>query len=1067
MIITDAVPACCNAQRSDPMSLRITACQALLVLGLCLSAAFPLVAQESPAAVPVDHVERVKEGTALFKSDVRAILSTHCLDCHGGQSIKADFDLSTREALVLSGYLADTAADSYLMELITHAQEPHMPLQADRLPQESIELVRRWIDLGAPYDQPLAEGKPDGEPKAFAITDHHRAFWSFQPLNPVPIPTVRDNQWCRTPIDRFILSKQEAVSIAPNPPADARTLLRRATFDLLGLPATAEEVEAFAANDHPSAWSDVLDRLLGAEHYGQRWARHWMDVARFAESHGYEQDYNRPHAYHYRDFLIQAFNRDMPFDQFLQWQLAGDELAPEDPLALMATGFLGAGPFPTQLTEAEFESARYDELDDMVTTTGVAFLGLSVGCARCHDHKFDPIPASDYYRMAANFTTAIRSEIELELDPERTRQQQAQWEADLARIQQKRAEFESQQLPTQFADWIAHYTPEESASPWRTLEVVEIQSSGGSKFEPQGDGSWLAIGPAPRQDVLTIKARSVHPAASKLRLEALTHPSLPHQGPGRANNGNFALGDLQVSVGPAAAHAAAENRPAGRHVSLRHAVATHQQNADSLSVLAAIDADPVSSGWAVDFGGIGQDQAAVFEFQETLQFEGPSQWTMQLTFNHPNPRHAIGRFRVAISDQEAAPIVVGSDPIDPQIHTALVEAKSSGDPDSAAWQKAQAWFATTLPEWQALNRQLRELESAGPPRNLTKVMVTSEGLPPISHHADGRGFPHFYPETYYLNRGDVSQKKEVVTAGFLQVLTPADVSPAKWQTGHTDEHSRTSRRRTALANWMTDTQRGAGHLVARVIVNRVWQHHFGRGLVATPNDFGVSGDRPSHPELLDWLAHDLIQHDWQLKRLHRLIMSSSVYLQSAAYDEPRATIDPENMRLWRWTPRRLEAEAIRDSMLAVSGKLDPTMYGPGTLDPNMPRRSIYFFIKRSQLIPMMMLFDWPEHLGSIGQRSSTTIAPQALMFLNSQPGRQYAQALATRLSQESPELNVVEGYRRVLARGPTEREMALATNFLETQATHYREQNLADPSLAALTDLCQALISMNEFVYLP
>jgi hypothetical protein len=265
---------------------------------------------------------------------------------------------------------------------------------------------------------------------------------------------------------------------------------------------------------------------------------------------------------------------------------------------------------------------------------------------------------------------------------------------------------------------------------------------------------------------------------------------------------------------------------------------------------------------------------------------------------------------------------------------------------------------------------------------------------------------------------------------------------------------------------MTDADNGAGSLVARVIVNRVWQHHFGRGLVATPNDFGTSGEPPSHPELLNWLANDFIQHNWQLKRLHRLIMTSSVYLQSAKHDEARAKIDRENTLLWRWSPRRLEAEAIRDSMLAVSGKLDRTMYGPGTLDQNMTRRSVYFFIKRSQLIPMMMLFDWPEHLVSIGQRSSTTIAPQALMFLNSPQGRQYAQAFAAKLSEESNEAAIREAYQQALARPPTDQEAKLMSAFLKQQETQYQLQGLKSPRNAAFTDLCQALMSMNEFVYI-
>jgi hypothetical protein len=264
---------------------------------------------------------------------------------------------------------------------------------------------------------------------------------------------------------------------------------------------------------------------------------------------------------------------------------------------------------------------------------------------------------------------------------------------------------------------------------------------------------------------------------------------------------------------------------------------------------------------------------------------------------------------------------------------------------------------------------------------------------------------------------------------------------------------------------MTDSELGAGALVARVIVNRVWQHHFGRGLVATPNDFGVSGDVPSHPDLLEWLANDLVTHGWKLKRLHRLIMTSSVYRQSVALDEKRAMLDRENQLLWRWQPRRLEAEAIRDSMLAVSGQLDPRMYGPGTLDQNMNRRSVYFFIKRSKLIPMMMLFDWPEHLVSIGRRSSTTIAPQALMFLNSPQGRKYSQSFASRLTSDSVAEAVASAYREAYAREPTPDEARNCIAFVEQQETVYLQKKVKDARRAALTDLCQALMSASEFIY--
>jgi hypothetical protein len=629
--------------------------------------------------------------------------------------------------------------------------------------------IARWIDLGAPYDKPLVTKTAVRGPEVpVEIGERERAFWSFRPLKVTAPPTVKGTDWVRTPIDNFILAKLEERGLKPNGPASRRKLIRRAYLDLIGLPPTPEEVEAFVADTDPRAYDRLIDRLLDSPHYGERWARHWMDVARFAESHGYEQDYDRPHAWPYRDFLIKAFNQDMPYNQFVRWQLAGDELAPGDPLALSATGFLGAGAFPTQLTEMEFESARYDELDDMAATTGVAFLGLSVGCARCHDHKYDPIPQHDYYRLVATFTTTIRSEIDLTLTP-------------------------------------------------------------------------------------------------------------------------------------------------------------------------------------------------------------------------------------------------GAKPV--------------------------------------------------------KVQVTSEGWPHTKHHADDRGFPHFYPKTHYLIRGDVHQKQKEAQAGFLKVLMRGGKEEGYWKVDPPAGWKRTSFRRASLANWITDTQYGAGHLAARVIVNRLWQHHFGRGIVATPNDFGAPGARPTHPELLDWLAVDLVHNGWKLKRLHKLIMTSAVYMQDTTSDEARAKIDRENMLLWRRAPRRLEAEAIRDSLLQVSGLLDPTMYGPGTLDPNMRRRSVYFFIKRSKLIPMMMLFDWPEHLVSIGSRSQTTIAPQALLFLNSPQCRQYAEGFAKRLEGKPPAEAVRRAYLLAFGRAPTQREEALSLGFLARQAEAYREEKKSESDRLARVDFCQALLSANEFVY--
>ncbi len=726
------------------------------------------VAEPPPGDVSPDHAKRQQEGLELFKQHIRPVLVEKCLECHGGKRVDGDVNLATRELLLDSGMIDEDAQSSQLYAVIAHESEPHMPKGGEKLDDKTLAHFKQWIANETPYDRPLVD-QPAKAPPAKQITQSERNFWSFRPLQPVAPPQANDSDWVRTPIDHFIAARQQASCLQPNEQADRRTLIRRAYFDLIGLPPTPAEVDAFVADSDPMAYEKLVDRLLDSPHYGERWARHWIDVARFAESHGYEQDYNRDTAYVYRDFLIRAFNDDMPYDRFVRWQLAGDELAADDSLAWAATGFLGGCAFPTQLTETEFESARYDELDDMVSTIGGAMLGLSIGCARCHDHKYDPVFSPDYFRLAANLSTAIRTEVER------------------------------------------------------------------------------------------------------------------------------------------------------------------------------------------DFYGDGK-------------------------------------------------------PI--------------------------------------------------------KMLVTSEGLKPLKHHADGRGFPHFYPQTYILIRGDAAQKKEVAKPGYLPILMRGGKSVDYWRrsppAGAKSRHDR-----AGMARWITDVEFGAGNLLARVIVNRLWQHHFGEGIVATPNDFGSQGAPPTHPQLLEYLAVDLVHHGWKLKRLHRLIMTSAVYRQSSAWDEERAKIDRENRLWWRYPPRRLEAEAIRDSLLALSGRLDRTLYGPGSLDVMRPRRSVYLFIKRSQLIPMMMLFDWPEHLVSIGRRSRTTTAPQALFLMNHPLTRAAAKDLATQLPVD--DMAAVEvGFRTVYQRRPSADEGVAAVEFLQAQAERHRQSGSQPKpaALAARIDWCQMLLASHECLYI-
>ncbi len=831
------------------------------------------IAADGP--VSPDHARAMARGLDLFKGGVRATLTDHCLGCHGGKTTKGDFDLSTREGLLREGSEGPSVApgkskESRLFRMVSHLDRPYMPLKAAKLPDDAIAKLGQWIDAGAPYDRPLVEKAVVATKDRSVVTDADRAFWSFRPLARVEPPKVADASWVKTPIDRFILTKLDGKGIKPNPLVDRRRLIRRATFDLTGLPPTPEEIDAFDADTRPEAYERLVDRLLASPRLGERWARHWLDLARYGESHGYEQDYDRPFAYYYRDFLIRAFNEDMPFDRFAKLQIAGDEIEPENPQALMATGFLGAGTHATQITANQVEKERYDELDDMAATTGTAMLGLTIGCARCHDHKFDPIPTADYYRMIATFTTTVRSEIDLDLNPEATKGAKADYEMAHARLVEARTTFERDTLPGRFKGWLD------------------------------------------------------------------SKPRLP-----------------KPPTGPAQA------------------------------VVGAVD----------------------------------------------------GLLALPIDKRTPA-------------QTSILA----------------AWYRATDKDWTALDRLVREHEKSAPKPLTAKVMVTSEGVPAIRFHTQGGDF---FEKTYLLKRGDLAQKQGETSAGVLTVLNRASDGEGHWKASP-PKGWRTSYRRLGLANWIADTEYGAGHLLARVIVNRVWQAHFGRGIVGTPSDFGAQGERPTHPELLDYLAAELVRGGWRLKPIHKLMMTSAVYQQTADDDSVRTKIDPDNTLYWRHSRRRLEAEAIRDSMLAVSGLLDSTMYGPGTLDEAMRRRSVYFQIKRSQLIPIMNLFDAPDSLVGIGKRSSTTVAPQALALMNNAQVRAYAKGLAVRVrssAKDSPAVAVQRAYRLALGRAPEAEELVASLDFLLAQSERYRAENKSDAVGLAFEDVCQSLMCLNEFVY--
>lgn len=1010
----------------------------MATVALSLAAMSQGTCAESGSPLPADHAEKMAEGLGLFQKEISTVLKQNCLKCHGGEKTKGDFDLATREDLLRGGKDGPVVVPfqpekSSLLKMIRHEVEPAMPDKADKLSSETIAKLEQWISLGAPYAEPLVAGRKPAKDKSL-VTAEDKSWWAFQPLKPALKNAT---------VDGLILANANGLKLAPK--AEKRVLIRRAYLDLIGLPPTPEEITTFEKDASPDAWDKVVDKLLASPQYGERWARHWLDVARFAESSGFEHDYDRPHAYHYRDFVIKALNDDMPYNQFIQWQLAGDEFAPDNGFAMSATGFLGAGVFPTQITANEVERTRYDALDDMLSTTGSAVLGLTIGCARCHDHKFDPIPSKDYYRMLSTFTTTVRSNVDLELDPKAAAEANDKWERALLPLKLA-VEKAQDSVKQEFERWLAE--PKVSGS-WMTATLENLKSKGGAIFKPQPDGSYLAEGPNAAKDEYTFTCQTRSTGITAVKVEALTHPSMVGGGPGRAANGNIGLSNIKLAATPAGG-----GTP--QPIKLVKAMATHEQNKTNLSVAAAIEG---KGGWAVD-GKLGKDHAAMFTFAEPLNLPTGSTISVTLEFAL-NTSHNIGRPRVSFSaapvpklEETAIPL-----PIEVLIRKSVAKGKLSAEEKKELfvwWSASQSAVAKAQ---DAVDKHM-----ANKPKGKTPTMICAEGYPAIRMHTQGSDF---FPETHVLKRGSTDQKQEVATQSFLQVLMP-DADSAKRWAFTPPSGAKYSGRRRALAQWITDPASGAGSLAARVMANRVWLHHFGRGICPNPDDLGRSAAPPSNPALLEFLASELIRHDWKLKPLHRQIMLSEAYQQNSAKDESKETADPSNGTFTRRLPHRLQAETLRDQLLAVSGTLDTTMYGAGTRDERSRRRSIYFTIKRSQLMGSMVAFDAPEPLVTQGLRPTTTVAPQALLLINSPQARDWAEAFAKRILQQpggvSERLDFA--WKSAVGRSPTQQEIASITTFLQS-AQAARPTNDGSSELLAWTDLAQVIFSLNEFAYAP
>jgi Protein of unknown function (DUF1553)/Protein of unknown function (DUF1549)/Planctomycete cytochrome C len=868
---------------------------ALLLLG---SPAALLSAQTAgaPPAAPIS-----------FATDVDPMLERSCRSCHGDAAQLGKLDLSTRESALRGGargsdLVPGNAEASRLYRRVAGLEQPAMPAQGTPLTAQEVASLKRWIDEGATWEAASVSSSAKPSPTTAlaalenrVITQAERNYWAFKLPVQAPLPPVDETRFAN-PIDRFLETARRAHALTPAPRADRHTLVRRAYLDLIGLPPTPAQVDAFVTDRSPDAWEHVVDSLLASPHYGERYGRLWLDIARYADSAGFEYDTHRPNAWRYRDYVIKSFNQDKPYDRFLIEQIAGDEMDGRSDDSLIATGFLRMGP-RVLFREKDNPERRYDYLDEIIGTIGKGTLGLTTNCARCHNHKFDPISQKDYYRLEASLFGYVETEVPLA--------PKAEAEAYLAR----NAEIDAQ-----------------IAAVKHSIEEVE------------------------------------RPYRERLQLELIKR--------------RFPENVVRVLAKPES------ERTAG----------------DTLLVTQVLKAATVSAG----------------------------QVDRILTADDRTRKSALAAQVAALTAQRPKPLP-------------MAEIVTDGDYRSSPLGEGDDTISCP------------------------KCRIPDPSAGPFLHKGPGR---YQVPPSYFLIRGDVESHGSQMTPGFIDVITygnpPTEVPRPD---------GRTSGRRLALAQWIASPR---NPMTARVIVNRLWQKHFGRGIVATLENFGKMGEPPTHPELLDWMAVDLTK-DWSLKRITKLMMMSDAYQMASAFDEPAdVKNDPDNRYLWRFRPQRLEAEIVRDNMLAVGGNINLEVGGEPIFPfiakdvlagqyrgkwvntPEGPaawRRGVYVYQRRSLPYPMFDTFDHPDMNVTAGARNVSTVPTQALTLLNNPFVLSEATFFATRIRQQTsdPAAQVDAAYRIALARPATLEEIAVGTKLIASQS---------------LESFAHVVLNLNEFLYI-
>lgn len=975
------------------------------ILGVFIAVTVSVASAQEPEFTP-DQIR-------FFQDEVYPILESTCFECHaGGDKLEGELYLTSRESMLKGGengpvFEMDDLDDTLFADMLSYEDElTEMPPDG-KLPQDQIDTLTKWIKMGAPWDSEL-EREPTPVRDRSVVDDKAKDYWAYRPVQSPKIPTIQDAEWASNPIDALVYDRLRKNGLKPNGPAEKQALIRRAYYDLTGLPPTPEQVQDFVNDSSPDAYENVIDTLLASPHYGEKWARHWLDVVRYADSHGFERDENKPFMWRYRDYVVDSFNADKPYNRFVKEQLAGDEYDNPTPDQITATGYYRLGQWDDE--PADPAQAVFDNLDDIVSTTAQTFLGTTIGCARCHDHKMDPIPQVDYYSFLAFFRNITETKRTRDYGILRSIMNEDEQAVYDRKVQEKSVNE---------ARLVEEY--------YNLIETFKVSAA---KDSPD----WLKAKDSRLSDITDLSYRFYRD----------TWDSLP----------DFDM--VKVETSGTLDHNYITTAPASRNEAIGLVFE------GKLRV-------PEKGDYTFHFEA---RDGVRFSVGRTVVFESPKLGTLK-TSETVRLKKGLQDFRLEYFTKNGPPQLALAWESEGLVKRSLsitgVDTTRQKGIDSLIREHGITYLGKQS------HKRYRDIQKEL--KTLRDTPIDSKRTPAIAE----KGIEA--PDTFLLVRGSAHAQGAKVVPALPQVLSPPEVNlpePSK--------EKNTTYRRTVLADWLASKD---NPITARVMVNRIWQHHFGRGIVRSSNDFGKLGDQPTHPLLLDWLAQDFMDDDWHMKSLHKKIMLSNTYRMSSRGQKKALAEDPANDLFWRFDMRRLTAEEVRDSLLMATGEINLTLGGP-TVFPTLPaevietsskkknivgsgiwgaatpedevRRSLYIHIKRSLVHPMLSSFDFADIDASCPVRFTTTQPGQALSMLNSDYVHARSSALLRRIKSEvgnDVDARIERAFELATGRKPSPREMDMChtyVNELQTEegATLGR----------AMQRLCLLVLNFNEFLYL-